>query len=225
MKKSMESAYTDMMNNLAKSTSAVPLHLQSATGALAWWESPDSLMAKAQIGDDLEKSHVEDKEEAEEEAREEDEEREESEEESEDPEPAPEGMAKSLSALDDLASDMLKAKEPKRVGDSYLPGQMDMFETTREEAEPMEKVPAKAKATPKVVRGSKHEHFEDPYDPKNRPTLSWRGDHPVDHGRGGLDLGKALDTLSEAVAELSSSEAVADGLSKALTELTDLLDV
>lgn len=61
MKKTMTSAYTDMMTNLAKSTSAIPLHLQGATGALAWWESTDSLLAKAQIDetDELKKSSAE----------------------------------------------------------------------------------------------------------------------------------------------------------------------
>jgi hypothetical protein len=56
MKKTMESAYTDMMSNLAKSTSAIPVHLQKAKGALAWWESEDSLLSKARIADRLEKS-------------------------------------------------------------------------------------------------------------------------------------------------------------------------
>lgn len=60
MKKSMSSAYTDMMTNLAKSTVAVPLHLQKATEALAWWESPDSLLAKSSVGDDdLQKASAE----------------------------------------------------------------------------------------------------------------------------------------------------------------------
>ena len=54
MKKSMSSAYTDMMTNLAKSTAAIPLHLQKATEALAWWESPDSLLAKSSVGDEPE---------------------------------------------------------------------------------------------------------------------------------------------------------------------------
>lgn len=49
MKKSMQSAYTDMMNNLAKSTVAVPVHLQGAATARAWWEDENSLMAKATI--------------------------------------------------------------------------------------------------------------------------------------------------------------------------------
>jgi hypothetical protein len=49
MSKSMSSAYTDMMSNLAKSTAAVPLHLQKATEALAWWEGNDSLLAKSAI--------------------------------------------------------------------------------------------------------------------------------------------------------------------------------
>jgi hypothetical protein len=49
MKKTAESAYTDMMMNLAKSTSAIPLHLQGATGALAWWQGEESLLAKSSI--------------------------------------------------------------------------------------------------------------------------------------------------------------------------------
>jgi hypothetical protein len=47
--KSMPEAYGDMLTNLAKSTVAVPLHLQGAQSARAWWESPDSLLAKTSI--------------------------------------------------------------------------------------------------------------------------------------------------------------------------------
>lgn len=46
--KSMADAYQDMRTNLAKTTVAVPRHLQGAS-ALAWWESPDSLLAKTSI--------------------------------------------------------------------------------------------------------------------------------------------------------------------------------
>lgn len=64
--KSAAQAYDDMMSNLAKSTAAIPLHLQGAKGALAWWESQDSLLAKASIAEtDLLKSSHEDEEEEE----------------------------------------------------------------------------------------------------------------------------------------------------------------
>lgn len=137
MKKSMESAYTDMMNNLAKSSAAIPLHLQGATGALAWWEQQDSLLAKSDIApadealakasaeNETDEAYEEDeKKDAEKKAEKEPEEKEESdeaEESDEDPEPAEEGMKKALAELDAIASAML-AK-----GDSYLPGQMEMF--------------------------------------------------------------------------------------------------
>lgn len=60
MKKSMASAYTDMMTNLAKSTVTVPLHLQGAKEALAWWESSDSLLAKSSVAEESDEAYEED---------------------------------------------------------------------------------------------------------------------------------------------------------------------
>lgn len=117
MKKSMESAYTDMMNNLAKSTAAIPLHLQAASGALAWWEQPDSLLAKSEIApaeeasealakasaeNETDEAYEEDeKKDAEKESDEDEKEESEDEEEEsdEDPEPAEEGMKKSIAGI------------------------------------------------------------------------------------------------------------------------------
>lgn len=123
MKKSMASAYTDMMNNLAKSTAAIPLHLQGAKGALAWWEQPDSLLAKSEIApaEELAKASAENEtDEAYEEDEEKDKEKKESEKEDdsdekdeehdEDPEPAEEGMKKATPA-DDIRR-MLKDPKP-----------------------------------------------------------------------------------------------------------------
>lgn len=125
MKKTMASAYTDMMANLVKSTSAIPLHLQPAAGALAWWESPDSLMAKSEIDDtdELKKSSAEHEtdeayeEDAKHDGRDEsnaendvhggDGSEEEGDDESEEDEKDESEMEKSLGALDAIASDML----------------------------------------------------------------------------------------------------------------------
>lgn len=145
MKKTMESAYTDMMTNLAKSTSAIPLHLQPAVGALAWWESSDSLLAKSELvseEDVLAKSSAEhETDEAYEEDAEHGDPREESnaendvhggdgsEEEGDDEEEEGE-MEKSLGALEGLSNAMLAKgkKSSDRVGDQFLPGQVEMFE-------------------------------------------------------------------------------------------------
>jgi hypothetical protein len=320
MKKTMESAYTDMMTNLAKSTSAIPLHLQPATGALAWWESSDSLLAKSQIDDtdELKKSSAENESE---EAYEEDEQHSDPREESnaendvhggdgsegEGDDEAEEGeedeseMEKSLGALGALASSMLaRVKKKAGAAENAEPAkaepsattpekprmgalerirvenerkaalvneaagivrgmnetfrtkvlgkamaeldtlstsmlakakdQMDMFDGAQStsanyhgpEHVEWHKLAAQNKAPgpfpgsnimyqsskaefegpkkvkPKMVDGSKRPEPEDPYDPANRATLSWRGEHPVKGG--GVDLGKALAEL-DAVAD------------------------
>lgn len=42
-------AYEAMLQNLSKSAAAVPLHLQPAAEALAWWQSSDSLLSKSDL--------------------------------------------------------------------------------------------------------------------------------------------------------------------------------
>lgn len=72
--KTAAEAYNDMMLNLTKSSVNVPIHLQGATQARAWWEAEDSLMSKASIAgttESLAKSvEAEDDEEAHEDERE-----------------------------------------------------------------------------------------------------------------------------------------------------------
>ena len=111
----MQSLYQNAMENLAKSTAAVPMHLQGATGALAWWESSDSLLAKAEMPWDKKD---------EEEAAAEDEEREEGGDEGEEEEgdedgedEDDEGMKKSVG--DDMARIRQKGRDREMSGNDY----------------------------------------------------------------------------------------------------------